>query len=252
MAALVLGGLLAVVDVAASGNDRSGFAGLGVTGGGVSLLFPLGLAAFRRRLGSWIWPAGSAWLLLFIVLLAATRIPTQGLAGFLSWSGVIAGVGSIGLVLALALPEPRGETAIPEPTLRFAHGQIPTTNASLEPAVPWRASGEPPEDHVDQEPVVETWTRLLTDGGERLEGTFRVDFLPGERIVRRHVPIVPPFQSSPHGWCECDDAAYGVEIDVSQSYGVRLTIRRRGDHSLPDGTNVALMLQATRPLRRVA
>jgi hypothetical protein len=184
---------------------------------------------------------GTAWL--------TTLVPVPWLSSYLAWACVLLLAG-LGLTVTAAIAHneripltEKGLDAESRPDLASSETGL---RSELSMLTPERSTLNPP-------PVLQSWTRLLTDEGELLEGSMRVGFAPGERIVRRHVPISPPFSDWPRGWCECDDGeTFEAELDAVRSYGVRLTIRRRGDVSDPAETEVNVVLQSAQAVRRVA
>jgi hypothetical protein len=64
-------------------------------------------------------------------------------------------------------------------------------------------------------------------GQDLLEGRLRVRFDPGERITAVHVPLWPPFPSTPFIECEVtDDSEIRTTVTARYSYGFRVELRR--------------------------
>lgn len=223
-------------------------------GGGISAV--IGLLAVW---GTWVlsrpfhpgfassFAAGGTVLLIWTCWLT-TLVPAPFLASYLTWASVLLITGLSVTVTAAMFRGGDGETA----------GTAPD-EASSRPVTDRETERCPETFPLDAQslsaapPVLQSWTRMLTDEGELLEGTIRVSFAPGERIVRRHIPIAPPFSAWPEGWCACDDGqTFEPELDWLRSYGARLTVRRRGDVTQPAETEVCVLLRPLRADRRVA
>lgn len=101
--------------------------------------------------------------------------------------------------------------------------------------------------------VVHSLTRIRQNEEERLEGTMTVEFEAGQKHVYLHVPFSPGFTTRPSAMClcECDDM-FAAEFDILQTYGGRLSVRRRGDFSYPAELSVSIVITAPFSVRRVA
>lgn len=107
-------------------------------------------------------------------------------------------------------------------------------------AVPMESGGQAGEQAVRREEnqttseVVQQLTRTREEGCERVSGTARIEFEPGEQTAAQHIAICPPLPSDPEVELETADAD-GVTIRATdcRSYGLRLEARRGRDTAEP-------------------
>lgn len=87
------------------------------------------------------------------------------------------------------------------------------------------------EADADMGTLLQHWERRRhDDGSESFSALLRVQFQPGERIRLEHVPIYPPLGQPGELWLQVVEGAnLSVEQDLLKSYGIRVTVRRRGD-----------------------
>jgi len=76
--------------------------------------------------------------------------------------------------------------------------------------------------------VTQRMTRqTLPDGVEEIEGSVRVLFAAGQRIVSVHVPFSPPFAVAPQVECELvSDEEVRSKVSVVYPYGIRIELKR--------------------------
>ena len=76
--------------------------------------------------------------------------------------------------------------------------------------------------------VTQRMTRqTLPDGVEEIEGSVRVQFAAGQRIVSVHVPFSPPFAVAPQVECELvSDEEVRSKVSVVYPYGIRIELKR--------------------------
>jgi len=83
--------------------------------------------------------------------------------------------------------------------------------------------------HPGSRPETTNWmSRSLQDGCDVVEGGFRVEFAPGQRLVAVHVPFSPALAAVPEIECEPIDGDAEVRVRVTsiQAYGLRIEVMR--------------------------
>lgn len=259
---LCTGGTLACVQLFAFGSAETFPPSSAVVAGGMAFSLSL-VAAAHRHTRSGLAAIGCAvGFGIALCWLAAARTPVAWQASHLAWSVLILG-GGVGVMLAQWIlvehPQPRDD-GMPDHLHHSSRGAdlvpLGDTVAAVAQGEDWpdRDVQIVPESVEDEnrkdEPVLQSWTRFQTSHGERIEGMVRVEFRAGERLVRQHLPIMPGFTVSPRAWCETADDEISAEFDLLQPYGVRVTVRRRGDLSKSVSTELSVLLEACTPTRR--
>lgn len=74
--------------------------------------------------------------------------------------------------------------------------------------------------------LVQWLRRRSENGAEVVEGTFRVEFAPGQKQAALHVPLIPPLAAPPSVECCATDGALRVKVAAAYCYGVRIEARR--------------------------
>jgi len=194
----------------------------------------------------------------FILLVAMTCVAVssgthQATGSGLVWAGVLSGlVSNIGLIRLSLLPDEETGSQTEEqqtegqrlerPDEFLVDQSVTISETVLVPsgltALELLAS-EDDEEFLDEEleeadvegeRIVHAWTRRRQPEEELLEGSVVAEFLPGQKQVYIHVPFLPGFASPPHALCYCEcDTLFAAEFDILQTYGGRLSVRRRGD-----------------------
>jgi len=90
----------------------------------------------------------------------------------------------------------------------------------------------------DDEIVLQSWTRSVSQGCEQVEGHLNVDFPIDQRVVHVHVPFTPAFSGDIQAWCECEAGETTAEVESAHRYGMRVRVRRGG--SLANAFTTAL------------
>jgi hypothetical protein len=86
--------------------------------------------------------------------------------------------------------------------------------------------------HPGNRPETTHWmSRSLQDECDVVEGGFRVEFAPGQRLVAIHVPFSPALPATPEIECEpCGgDAEVSVRVTSTQAYGLRIEVTRQSE-----------------------
>ena len=135
----------------------------------------------------------------------------------------------------------------------IARPRIATSDFPLADSLEMMQESSHDEPLEDQGEVSQSWTRLrLENGGERVQGTFVLEFSETEQIKHFHLPVSPPFVYRPVGWCEVDQDGYRVSFTQLQTYGTRLTIRRQAGKNESETVELCVVLTSINEERAAA
>lgn len=90
----------------------------------------------------------------------------------------------------------------------------------------------------DDEIVLQSWTRTVSNGHEQVEGHLTVDFPLDQRVVHVHIPFTPAFSGDIQAWCECEDGEITGEVESAHRYGMRVRVRRGGSNAAEMSTTL--------------
>jgi hypothetical protein len=140
--------------------------------------------------------------------------------------------------------EERAAASVSADGLGTASASLQSSPREIVPAAPLA---------TDDPTVSLQMTRRAAGGGETIEITTRLTFLPGERQVSVHLPIAPPLASVPEVECEPVEAS-DVELSIGAvyAYGVRIDAKRPLPVDAPLATTIAILLRAALAERAAA
>jgi hypothetical protein len=216
---------------------------------GVFVIVPTAVVLLRRLDGHFTaaLPVSLYWLSTAVIAILSSAAVAWGLPEQPPWrggrasllrpliAGAIAGVWALALSQQAGLVAGCGAAAICALTWAawLTRRTLPNPVIAVNPGL--TGNGFDWADSVEDEPeddshTVHEWRRVTdADEGVMCEGTYRVDFEPGQREAAVHLAFCPAFPGQP--LLEAEDATgAGLEARVGVVYphGARLSVRRTG------------------------